>query len=78
MTSCSGATISEDPTAVIASDESRTATFHFAECRTWTDETTRIGWMISWVWRSSDDRQDGNEGDEDGTHFYDRNFTLED
>jgi len=73
ITSGSGATIPVDPPAVVAGNESRSATLHRANGGTSADDTARIA-ASSFEFRFGNGgcRDDGDEGensDEEGTHF---------
>jgi len=68
------ATVSEDPSTVVASNEAGSATFHIADLGTGADETaplTVAAAVIAFVRGSADYSNKSDEGDEEGLHVGD-------
>jgi len=72
IASRSGATFSEDPSTVVASNEAGSATLHFAECGAGADKAARItattAAAIVLAWGSANCSNKSDEGDEEGLH----------
>jgi len=61
--------VSVNPTAVIASDESASATLHFTDSGTSADKTAWVRWFVTWILRDCADGSDErDEGDQNRFH----------
>jgi hypothetical protein len=72
VTSRPGAAVTIDPAAIIASNETASATLHIADSGTVTDQTAGVRTAAACfefgIWKCRNGGDEGQDTDEDGTH----------